>query len=105
MKICEAIEELKSDIALYDSDIVRLPTSVGTPDRNLIDALEMAIAALGKAQPAQPLDVQTPVVTWGICPSCNGLPMLLGRPRRIMQSENYCSNCGQRIDWGEENDD
>lgn len=50
MKICEAIEELKSDIALYDSDIVRLPTSVGTPDRNLIDALEMAIAALEKAQ-------------------------------------------------------
>lgn len=63
------------------------------------EALMMADRALEKAQPAQPLDVQTPVITWGICPSCKGLPMLLGSPRRIMQIEKYCSNCGQRIDW------
>nr|DAF31459.1 MAG TPA: hypothetical protein [Caudoviricetes sp.] len=42
----EAIKELKEDIALYDNEITRLNTSVGTPDRNLIDALEMAIEAL-----------------------------------------------------------
>ena len=47
----EAIKELKEDIALYDNEITRLDASIGTPDRNLIDALEMAINALGKQIP------------------------------------------------------
>ena len=46
----EAIKELKEDISLYDNEITRLDTSIGTPDRNLIDALEMAIQALEEIQ-------------------------------------------------------
>lgn len=46
----EAIKELKEDISLYDNEITRLDTSIGTPDRNLIDALEMAIRALEEIQ-------------------------------------------------------
>ena len=46
----EAIKELKEDIALYDNEITRLDASIGTPDRNLIDALEMAIQALEKQE-------------------------------------------------------
>ena len=47
----EAIKELKEDISLYDNEITRLDASIGTPDRNLIDALEMAINALEKQIP------------------------------------------------------
>ena len=46
----EAIKELKEDISLYDNEITRLDASIGTPDRNLIDALEMAINALEKQE-------------------------------------------------------
>ena len=46
----EAIKELKEDIALYDNEITRLDASIGTPDRNLIDALDMAIQALEKQE-------------------------------------------------------
>lgn len=42
----EAIKELETEVALYDNDIVRLDAFKGTGDRNLIDALEMAIEAL-----------------------------------------------------------
>ena len=46
----EAIKELKEDIALYDNEITRLDASIRTPDRNLIDALDMAIQALEKQE-------------------------------------------------------
>ena len=46
----EAINELKEDISLYDNEITRLYASIWTPDRNLIDALEMAINALEKQE-------------------------------------------------------
>lgn len=55
-----------------------------------------------KATPKKCTDIQTPVVTWGICPTCNGEPFSLGKPQRIFQNQNYCHNCGQRIDWSEE---
>lgn len=44
----EAIKELKVEIELYDNEIVRLDAFKDTPDRRLIDALEMAIEALEK---------------------------------------------------------
>ena len=63
------------------------------------ECLEMLIE---KQIPKKPIDVQKPVVRWGICPTCKGLPEELGRPQRVFQSDNYCSNCGQKIDWGDE---
>lgn len=60
---------------------------------------EQSAALLDRDTPKKCEDIQTPVVTWGICPTCHGLPELLGKQQRVFISQNYCSNCGQRIDW------
>lgn len=66
-------------------------------------AIDTAIEALEKQIPKKPTDVCEPVVRWGICPVCKGeLNKLGGRPNRIFQSQKYCSDCGQAIDWGDE---
>lgn len=55
--------------------------------------------ALEKQIPKKPIDVCTPVVTWGLCPICKGeLNKLGGRPNRVFSHMNYCPDCGQRID-------
>lgn len=60
--------------------------------------------ALEKQIPKKPLDIHTPVVTWGLCPVCKGeLNKLGGRPNRVFFGINYCSDCGQRIDWSDVN--
>lgn len=63
------------------------------------EALQMAIESLERQIPKKPEDIQTPLIRWGICPICKGLPEQLGSPQRIFNSENYCPNCGQAIDW------
>lgn len=65
-------------------------------------ALNLAIEALEKQIPKKPSDITSPVVRWGICPVCKGEPFALGRPNRIFDSCNYCSNCGQALDWSDE---
>lgn len=60
--------------------------------------------ALEKQIPKKPIDVCTPVVTWGLCPVCKGeLNKLGSSPNRVFSHMNYCPDCGQRIDWREEN--
>lgn len=91
----EAIKELKEDVSLYDNEISRLDTSIGTPDRNLIDALEMAIQALEKQIPKKPLCIANLGYTalW-LCPVCE---------RRIIRSDlKYCHQCGQKLNWSDE---
>ena len=89
----EAIKELKEDIALYDNEITRLDASIGTPDRNLIDALEMAIQALEKQIPMKPkinrIDSET---IYCKCPSCNITTVLY---RNCIMK--YCKECGQKL--------
>ena len=54
------------------------------------EALYMAIQALEKQIPKKTI---TMPFYGGTCPSCNGL---------IPNKEvNYCSNCGQKLDWSE----
>ena len=96
----EAIKELKEDIALYDNEITRLDASIGTPDRNLIDALEMGIRALEKQVPKKPTydgDGYAPDGTfvWDewLCPCCGS------RYEVDYDDYGYCPNCGQKIDW------
>ncbi len=56
-----------------------------------------------KATPKKPLDVQEPVLKWGLCPNCKGeLNMFHGRPNRVLLNEKYCRDCGQAIDWSDE---
>ena len=55
-----------------------------------------------KATPKKPLDVQEPVLKWGLCPNCKGeLDMFHGRPNRVLLNEKYCRDCGQAIDWSD----
>lgn len=62
----------------------------------------MAINALEKQIPKKPLDKQTPVITWAICPVCKGeRNMRGGKANRIFKSNEYCPDCGQRLDWSD----
>lgn len=100
----EAIKELKADIELYDNEIVRLDAFKDTPDRRLIDALEMAIKALEKQIPTEPFyeadgyaDGELVYDTW-YCPNCNISYEV------DFDDYDFCPNCGQAIkaDWSEE---
>ena len=63
-------------------------------------SLDIAISAIEKQIPKKPLDVCTPVVTWGLCPTCKGeLNKLGGRPNRVFQSNAFCPDCGQKLLW------
>lgn len=65
-------------------------------------AFEMAIKALEKQTPKKPLDICTPVVTWGLCPVCKGeLNKLGNRPNRVFKGNAYCIDCGQALDWSD----
>lgn len=56
--------------------------------------------ALEKQIPRKPIDVCTPVVTWGLCPICKGeLNKLGNQPNRVFKSTKYCPDCGQALDW------
>lgn len=66
---------------------------------------ENVVAALKKQIPQKPLDICTPVVTWGICPNCQGeISKLNGRPARHIIGTNYCPDCGQALDWSVEDE-
>lgn len=67
------------------------------------DACLLACDALEKQVPKKAIDIQTPVVAWGLCPKCKGeLNKLGGKPNRIFEGTNFCSDCGQAIDWTKE---
>lgn len=90
----EAIKELIFDKALYESSIVW--AGDGTPDGNLILALDMAIEALEKQIPKR---VKTDEA-FGNCPVCG----------YVLTSElineygiKYCPECGQALDWSAHN--
>ena len=56
-----------------------------------------------KITPKKPLDVCTPVVKWGLCPVCKGELNKLGcKPNRVFSNQKYCPDCGQAIDWSED---
>ena len=94
----QAINELKFYRGLYETEIVS--AGDGTPDGDLMLALDMGIAALEKQIPKKPIDVCTPVVTWGLCSICKGeLNKLGNRPNRVFESTKYCPDCGQALDW------
>ena len=58
-----------------------------------------------KATPKKPIDIQCPVVIWGLCPTCMGeLNPFCGMPNRVFRSDRYCRDCGQALDWSEEDE-
>lgn len=65
---------------------------------------EIGWEIIEKATPKKPIDIQKSVVKWGLCPNCKGeLNKLGSRPNRVFVNAKYCSDCGQAIDWSEEN--
>jgi uncharacterized OB-fold protein len=67
---------------------------------NLYQAHQVAITALEKQMPTQVNEItiimQYKAVLDGYCPSCE---------RYITNSMNYCTDCGQCLDWEEESDE
>ena len=78
----EAIKELKEDRALYESDIVE--TGDGTPEGQLLLALDMAIEALEKQIPKKKKKHNE-------CPECG----------YSYAFEEFCPYCGQALDWSD----
>lgn len=63
-------------------------------------ALAIVQKATEKLMPKKPTDICTPVVTWGLCPICKGeLNKLGGRANRVFDSNAFCPDCGQALDW------
>ena len=58
--------------------------------------------ALEKQIPKKPIDIRTPIVTWGLCPICKGeLNKLGNQPHRVFKDTKYCFDCGQALDWSD----
>lgn len=91
----EAIKELKEDRALYESDIVK--TGDGTPEGQLMLAIDMAIEALEKQIPKKPKrDKEYPLGR--VCPKCSAY---LGNVQFMSSIDDYCMWCGQALDWSD----
>ena len=91
----EAIKELKEDRALYESDIVE--TGDGTPEGQLLLALDMAIEALEKQIKKKPREAVQSGFFW--CPACSKAIKMRIEGSKINIS--YCPFCGQALDWRE----
>ena len=62
--------------------------------------IALACKALEKQIPKKPLDICTPYVTWGLCPTCKGeMTELGGQPNRVFVNMAHCPDCGQKLDW------
>lgn len=68
--------------------------------------LEKSKEALKKQIPKKPLDICEPVIKWGLCPVCHGeLNKFGGKPNRVFESNKFCPDCGQALDWNREDND
>ena len=83
----DAIKQLKNILSecTESEEAVCYITDVDAP------ALEMAINALEKQIPKKPKTDDRYVMH--ICQCCNDF---------VKVSHNYCQNCGQKLDWGDE---
>ena len=59
--------------------------------KRVVEARDMAIQAIEKQIPKKPKTDDRYVMY--ICPCCNDF---------IKVSHNYCPNCGQKLDWSDE---
>lgn len=92
----EAIKELKEDRALYESDIV--DAGDGTPDGQLMLAIDMAIEALEKQIPKK-CETNEGRTAYR-CPLCG--KWFVGSVDDMIYcgvEPNFCFVCGQAWDW------
>lgn len=63
-------------------------------------AIGAAENALELQVPKKPTDQVSGEMKNGICPNCEGkLNVVGGKVERLFNFMNYCSSCGQRLDW------
>ncbi len=86
MTIEEAIKDIKENIQ----------PSVGGK------SLEMAIEALEKQIPKKPYIQQIEVYDCYECPNCDSFLGYVSECKEEYYQNNYCPECGQSIDWGNE---
>ena len=79
----KAIEFIKERIALIDSNY--------TDILDYKEALQISVKALEKQIPRKPKTNDNYIMY--ICPCCNNF---------IKLCRNYCENCGQKLDWSDE---
>ena len=97
----QAIKELKFDRELYGSEIVY--AGDGTPEGDLMLALDMGIAALEKQIPKKPKYEDVDNIYGAIkrtCTACGDVCMVSNGAKSY---EHYCRQCGQALDWSDDN--
>ena len=62
------------------------------PDYNVLEAIRFAISAIEKQIPKKPDFTEDK--EFALCPCCNG--------KGLFDKQKYCDNCGQKIDWSNE---
>ena len=83
--------------------VVGRDTNLLPSDNEIYDSMATLREIVNKETPKKPLDVCTPVVKWGLCPVCKGeLNKLGGKPNRVFSNQKYCPDCGQALDWSED---
>ena len=98
----KAIKHIEALIA-NERRILKLSNENEARHLRKIEALKMAKQALEKQIPKKPTDICTPVVIWGLCPVCKGeLNKLGGRANRVFKGYAYCMDCGQALDWSDD---
>lgn len=104
----ELLIELQKDYDFYKRHNVVL-ASVFAKAHN---AVERLIRREEDAEPKKPLEIHstnikltdeddTCDVVCGICPKCKGelKPVFQNKPNRVFAHQNFCSDCGQALDW------
>lgn len=91
----EAIQTLKEDRALYEGDIVE--AGDGTPDGQLMLALDMAIEALEKQIPRKTVE-QGDGIDYN-CPACGRYVGYIDA--MAWETQKYCGECGQALKWAD----
>ena len=99
MTVEQAINELKFDRGLYESEIVS--AGDGTPEGDLMLALDMGIAALEKQIPKRAISIYKGNYR---CPTCKNYIDITDDDLYVYEIEppKYCDECGQALDWGSE---
>lgn len=98
MNVQEAIKILKEDRYLYESDIVS--AGDGSPDGDLLLAIDIAIAALEKQIPQRVTlgdDEQDDIC----CPSCGFGMAVVDDYGYESVFYKYCPSCSQKLKWSD----
>lgn len=97
MEYAEAIRILKEEKKLYESDYCT--PGDGTPDGTLLAAIDEGIAGLEMRIPKKVLNRNRCTYGFfGICPNCKNII-------ENNRSFKLCAECGQAIDWNEEEEE